>query len=238
MSVQDEYYLEKEGDDFFTRNFEGKEVDGLRDNKKTILDFIEKSKIKFDSVIEFGCNYGDLLDFYSRDKSIRAVGIEASSKAVKYGKERYSNGIELHHGTIGDNYISNNPENEGSFDLAIIDDVLSWVSRGTILQSLSNIDKAIKEGGYIFIRDFKPNKLTKNRNHHVDDSDVFNFKVVGGHYQILVSTGMYEVVSENVYYDKTIMSAGYKCDNPFNYRWSDVILQKKSIDYFDEVVKL
>ena len=67
---------------------------------------------------------------------------------------------------------------------------------------------------------------------------MFNFKVVGGHYQILVSTGMYEVVSENVYYDKTIMSAGYKCDNPFNYRWSDVILQKKSIDYFDEVVKL
>ncbi len=34
MTVQDEYYLEKEGDDFFTRNFEGRSIDGLRFNKK------------------------------------------------------------------------------------------------------------------------------------------------------------------------------------------------------------
>ncbi len=237
MKIQDEYYLNKEGDDFFSRNFEGKEVPKLRTNKVTILECIKNSKIEFDSVIEFGCNYGDLLNYFGEDMSKIAVGIEASNKAVEQGRKLYGNNIELHHGVIADNKISNDKKNDGLFDLAIVDDVFSWVSRSSILSSIANVDKSIKDGGFLFIRDFKPHNFTKTRNHHITDSDVFNFKVVGSHFQILLNTGMYEVVSENIYYDSS-MSLGYKCDNPFNFRWSDVILQKKFTGYFDEVVRM
>ena len=237
MSVQDEYYLNKEGDDFFTRNFEGKDVPVLRHNKISILECIDNAKIEFDSVIEFGCNYGDLLNYYSEKMSKVAVGVEASKKAVDHGTSLYGDNIELHHGVITDNAISNDRANNGRFDLAIVDDVFSWVSRETILDSIATVDRAIKDGGFLFIRDFKPHNFTKTRNHHIQDDEVFNFKVVGSHFQILLNTGMYEVVSENIYYDQT-MSAGYKCDNPFNFRWSDVVLQKRINGYFDEVVKL
>lgn len=237
MAIQDEYYLNKEGDDFFTRNFEGKDVPVLRHNKISILECIEKSKIEFESVIEFGCNYGDLLNYYASKMSKKSVGIEASKKAVEYGLSLYGDNIELYHGVITDNKISNDKSNNGKFDLAIVDDVFSWVARENILESISSVDRSIKDGGFIFIRDFKPHNFTKTRNHHIKDDEVFNFKVVGSHFQILLNTGMYEVVSENIYYDQT-MSAGYKCDNQFNFRWSDVILQKKVTGYFDEVTKL
>lgn len=237
MKIQDDYYLNKEGDDFFNRNFEGKEVPELRENKITILKVLDDSNIKYKNVIEFGCNYGDLLNFLYVHKDCNCVGVEASNKAINFGGELYGDNIQLHHGVIVDNPISNDKNNNEKFDLAIIDDVFSWVSRSSILASIANVDKAVKDGGYIFIRDFKPHKFTKNRNHHIKDSEVFNFKVVGSHLQIFLSTGMYEIVSENIYYDKS-MSAGYLCDNPFNYRWSDVILQKKSTEYFDDVTKL
>jgi len=237
MGNQDDYYLNKEGDDFFNRNFEGKEVPELRPNKVTILDFINKSNISFKDVIEFGCNYGDLLNYLSVNNDCACVGIEASNKAIQYGKDLYGENISLYHGVIADNIISNDSVNDGRFDLAIIDDVFGWVSRSSILASISNVDKAVKDGGFIFIRDFKPHKFTKNRNHHIKDSDVYNFKVLGSHLQIFLSTGMYEIVREEIYYDE-LMSGDYVCDNPFNYRWSDVVLQKKYTAYFDEVVKI
>jgi hypothetical protein len=237
MKIQDKYYLEKEGDDFFSRNFEGHDAPDLRENKKTILNCIENSKINFNSVIEFGCNYGDLLNYFSTVLEKKCVGIEASNKAVEYGRKLYSDAVEFHHGVIADNPVSNDTNKDSTFDLAIVDDVFSWVSRNSILASIANVDKSIKDGGFLFIRDFKPHTFTKTRNHHIVDSDVYNFKVVGSHLQILLNTGMYEIVSENIYYDNS-MSVGYECDNPFNYRWSDVILQKKSVDYFDEVTKI
>jgi len=237
MKIQDKYYLEKEGDDFFSRNFEGKDVPVLRHNKISILECIDSSNIEFNSIIEFGCNYGDLLNFFATKRSKTAVGIEASKKAVEHGLSLYDENIELYHGVISDNKISNDKNNDGKFDLAIVDDVFSWVSRESILQSISNVDRSIKDGGFLFIRDFKPHNFTKTRNHHVKDDDVYNFKVVGSHFQILLSTGMYEIISENIYYDKS-MSGNYLCDNQFNYRWSDVILQKKSTDFFDDVSKL
>jgi len=237
MKTQDDYYLKKEGDDFFDRNFEGKKVPDLRENKRTILDFILNANIEFNSVIEFGCNYGDLLNYLSTKKGCKCVGVEASKKAVDFGMSLYGDNIGLYHGIIGDNEISNDKSNNEKFDLAIVDDVFSWVSRESILDSISNVDRSIKDGGFIFIRDFKPHKFTKNRNHHITDSEVYNFKVIGSHLQIFLSTGMYEIVSESIYYDKSL-SVGYFCDNPFNYRWSDVILQKKYTGYFDDVTKL
>ncbi len=177
------------------------------------------------------------MNYFSSESGKHCVGVEASSKAIKYGEKLYIGSVEFHHGVIADNSVSNDPKNEGRFDLAIVDDVFSWVSRSTILQSISNVDKSIKDGGFLFIRDFKPHSFTKTRNHHIEDTEVFNYKVPGSHFQMLLATGMYEIVCEHTYYDKS-MSAGYKCDNPFNYRWSDVILQKKLAGYFDEVNQL
>ncbi len=237
LNNQDDYYLNREGDDFFTRNFEGKEVPHLRGNKQEILDFILESGVAFQRVLEFGCNYGDLLNHFASKMDKVVAGVEASAKAVEFGRSIYVDQVELEHGTIAENTIVERPESQEFYDLVIADDVLGWVSREQILQSITNMDRCLKEGGFLFLRDFRPNKFTKNRNHHINDAEVFNFKLPGSHASLFLATGMYEVVYERVYYDKTAMSTAYECDNPFNYRWGDLILQKKKLDYFDEVKK-
>ncbi len=237
-SIQDQCYLTVEGNAFFRRNFQGKEVPELRSNKVRIYELLKSSRIAFQRVLEYGCNYGDLLNYVvCHDEVGCAYGVEASSEAIACGNELYGESINLVHGTIANNEINNGAEFQAFFDLVIVDDVFGWVSRQTILQSVANIDDVIAEDGYLFIRDFYPDRYTKNANHHVGDGSVFNYKVPGSHAEIFMATGSYATVCQKVYYDDTAMSSNYQCDNPFNYRWIDTILQKKQTGFFSESFK-
>jgi len=238
-SKQDEYYLTTEGDNFFERMKKIANISSLRDNKVVIYSAIKESGINYESVLEYGCNYGDLLYQMISDKNAKkCIGIEASTQAVKFGSEKYGDAITLIKGTIANNEINSSSEYNGFFDLIMIDDVFGWVSRETILQSIANIDAVLKDGGFVFIRDFYPDKRVKNLNHHVSDESVYNYKVPGSHASIFGATGMFEVQWQKIYFDNTGMSTDYKCDNHFNYRWTDVILKKSTKDYFNESKKV
>ena len=235
-SDQDNYYRDKEGNDFFIRNYAEKDVPQLRKNKIAILEHLDTAGITYTNVLEFGCCYGDLLaELARRDGTEKTWGVEASRKAVEFGRELYSEaGFRIIQGTIANNELMDSAHKDG-FDLIIIDDVFGWVSRETILQSVANIDYLLRDGGFVFIRDFYPNKRVKNRNHHIEDALVYNFKVLGSHSRIFESTGTYVVDSSKIYMDNLGMSTDYKCDNPFNYRWADIILRKSVNGFFDEV---
>lgn len=238
-SHQDRYYLETEGDNFFHRNFSGKKLPELRDTKVTLLEHIQEARIQFERVLEYGCNYGDLLNYFKHyGLAIECVGIEASRAAVNFGKKRYADSLQIVHGTLADNPLNNNTSKQNYFDLVIVDDVFGWVSRETLLQSVTNIDSVLKDGGHLFIRDFLPDKRVKNSNHHVANGDVFNYKVPGSHAGIFLACGTYDVVWQKTYYDDTEMSVGYRSDNPFNYRWTDVVLKKSYRDNFQESQRL
>ena len=238
VSEQDNYYLQVEGDSFFERNFKNKDLPELRIGKQVILENIQKSKIEFNNVLEYGCCYADLLALFKTKYNKNVIGVEASAQAIEFCKTKYNNSFPVIHGTISDNDVNRNPEYNGYFDLVIIDDVFGWVSRVTLFQSLANIDSMVKDGGYIYIRDFYPDRRIKNRNHHVKDAEVFNFKVPGSHASLFLASGMYETVFQQTYYDDIGISTAYKCDNSFNYRWSDVILQKSFSAYFNESKKV
>ncbi len=235
-SKQDSYYMDTEGNDFFERNFKNRDLPQLRTSKQTIADNITQSGIEFESLLEFGCNYGDLLNHY-HSAGKKCLGIEASSDAIEFGLDKYQNTFPIEHGTICENTLSQNTDKVEKFDLILIDDVFGWVSRETILQSIANIDKLLNENGFIYIRDFLPNKRVKNKNHHVKDTDIYNFKVPASHAKIFLATGCYETYWQTNYYDNIGMSTDYKCDNKFNYRWTDIILQKSTTGYFDESMR-
>jgi len=238
-SDQDNYYRHKEGNDFFVRNHTKSDIPRLRKAKVSILEHLDNAGITPTNVIEFGCCYGDLLaELARREGTEKAWGVEASSKAVDFGRQLYNQTeFRIIHGTIADNELIEN-SNKNGFDLIIIDDVFGWVSRETILQSVTNIDYLLKDGGFVFIRDFYPNKRVKNRNHHIEDALVYNFKVVGSHSKLFESTGMYVVDSSKIFMDNLGISTDYKCDNPFNYRWADIILRKSLKGFFDEVKRI
>ena len=238
-SKQDEYYLNSEGDDFFKRNFANKEIPDLRLNKKVIYDEIKESGISYKRVLEFGGNYGDLLyNMRQNNDATECFNVEASKDAIEFGKKTFQDSVNFVHGTIANNDITNNEKFENYFDLIIIDDVLDWVSRETIFQSVTNIDNLLKDGGFVFIRDFYPDKNTKNQNHHVKDGFVYNFKVKNSHTGIFLASGIYQVEWQKIFFDKIGFSTSYKSDNLCNYRWTDVILRKSYSGFFSESKQL
>lgn len=238
-SKQDNYYLKTEGNDFFQRNFNKQETPELRPSKQVIYDEIIQSQIKFTRVLEYGGNYADLLYYLKKNNDIEeAVCIDASNEALDFGKKHYGDSLKFVHGTISNNEINDNPDFQNYFDLIIIDDVFGWVSRETILQSISNIDNVLANNGFLFIRDFYPDKRIKNQNHHVKEGFVYNFKVPNSHSSIFLASGIYEIEWQKIFFDNIGMSTGYESDNRFIYRWTDVILKKSHADYFNEIKQI
>ena len=240
-SKQDEYYLKKEGNSYFQRNISKTDTPEIRDSKKIIFDEIKESGISFNKVLEYGCNYGDLLYYMKNKNGVQeCIGVEASDEAIAFGEKLYSDSISFVNGTIANNKINDNPKFQNYFDLIIIDDVFGWVSRETLFQSMSNIDNTLKDGGFIFLRDFYSDKRTKNKNHHVSDESVFNYKLPESHASMLLASGIYEIEWQKIFYDKIgkVVNKPYKSDNPFNYRWADIILKKSYNEYFTESKKI
>jgi SAM-dependent methyltransferase len=233
-SAQDRHYLEVEGDAFFARNFADADPSILRPGKRRIAEAIEAAGVVPKRVLEFGCNYGDLLEHYAREHSAEAIGVEASGAAVAFGRKAYGDCIRLEHGTLADNAISADEAARASFDLVVVDDVLCWVSRETLLQSIANIDAAISDGGFLFLREFLPLANQRNRNHHVDPSqaDVYCYKPAAPHYKIFTATGTYEVIWQQVWMDRQDGWLKREGRDAFESRWSDVVLRKSYSDYF------
>ncbi len=235
-SEQDSYYLTREGDDFFRRNFGGKEPPRLRPAKVGIYEQIDALGIAGGAVLEYGCCYGDLLAVLAEQSPGRVcVGVEASLEAVTFGQARYGPRVQFHHGTIADNPLNRAAASARRFDLVVVDDVFGWVSRETLLQSIACIDQVLAEGGHLFIRDFSPIEKLKNRNHHVADVELFNYKIPGSHARLFETSGMYEIISQRIYVDRTEMSAGYQSAQQFGTRWADTVLRKSAGGYYQLV---
>ncbi len=233
-STQDDYYRSTEGDDFFDR-CKPDVIPPLRDNKTSVLRFVLDSRVEFKSVLEYGCQYGDLMNHFRTKMGVeRCVGVEASAKAIAFGKELYGDRIEWYHGTIADNSL-NAAEDQGPFDLVIVEDVFGWISRETLFASIANIDDMLGEGGYLFIRDFLPGFRTRNANHHVKNAKIYNHKVPGSHTLIFQQSGMYEIWNQRVFWeldDRWVREGRVTREKMFDPRWQDVLLRKSFSDYF------
>src|SRR4051812_39971578 len=106
-SQQDAEYLTGEGDNFFRRNFAGKDLPELRPAKTVIFGEIKAAGLRPGKVLEYGCNYGDLLaQLRKQGLAEECHGVEASGEAVAFGRSRYGNLISLAQGTIADNPLN------------------------------------------------------------------------------------------------------------------------------------
>lgn len=231
-SPQDRHYLKEEADAFFERNRERFDPGTLRPAKRRIAEQIEACGIRPRQVLEFGCNYGDLLQHYAAADA-QCHGVEPSGKAVEFGREHFGEQIELHQGTIADNPVSSDPARRGFHDLVIVDDVLCWVSRETLFQSLAHIDDALADGGHLFLREFFPLRNRRNRNHHVEEGEVFCYKPGGPHAAMFVASGMYAVVAQRVEMDSADAWADANAGDGFESRWMDTILRKSLHRYYE-----
>lgn len=228
-SSQDNFYLNKEADCFFDRWAKNKPKEFntpelLRDNKKSIYDTLyENINLSNLNVLEIGCFIGDLLFFLKKNHDCEVIGIEPSKKAVLHCLNNFN--IKLINSTFSRSVLfRNKSENYKKFDLIILDDVLSWIDRKLILGVISSIDWLIKDEGYIFIRDFVPNKNFAFSNHHHPDDKIFNFKQKNGHKEFFLLAGLYKTIFNNEFYSEKFQQL--KTMDKQAILWGDSILRK------------
>ena len=173
LAYQDLVYSEQEADDFYSRVFSTINIEngGIRPSKRLILDSIVcliGESLENSTILEIGCFIGDLLSEFKRHFSCEVVGIEPSSLACEFAKSKF--GLDIVNKIFSHtSYFGCSPERHQTFDLIVLDDVLSWMPRETILSSLASLDWLLKPGGHIYIRDFCPSMNFAYENHQVSE---------------------------------------------------------------------
>ncbi len=233
-SRQDRYYLEVEGDEFFDRNMKTVDAHRLRPHKARIVEQIAECGLQPKKILEYGCNYADLLHHYATAaEGAECFGVEVSAKALEFARESYGDEMKLYRGTIARNEINDDSRYRGYFDLVIIDDVFCWVSRETLYESIANIDDVLQDAGFLYIREFYPQANRRNVNHHVSDESIFCYKPAGPHHRVFTASGIYAVVWQKVTTDRADSWAREQGKDRFDSRWVDTILRKSLSEYFD-----
>jgi len=229
---QDFFYKIKEADKFYDRwiinnkhEYFSTTNKNLRKEKLNILNFLKsKINLKKKTILEIGCFVGDLLFFLKKNYNCNVFGIDASKKACNFSKKYFNLKIE-NKIFIESQYFKIKKKNFEKFDIIICDDVLSWMSRKNIIQTLSSIDYILKENGYIFFKDYLVKKNFCFKNHHYPKEKIYSFKQEGGHKKIFLWSGRYKLIFEKILVSEEFQKVKIK-DKKAN-TWSYSIIRKK-----------
>lgn len=189
--VQDDKFLNGEGDAWFSRN-ESLLVTSDYIDTDVPLYFLDKYSLHPRSVLEIGCSNGWRLAEIMKRRSCRALGVESSEKAIIDGRQRYP-GVEFKRA------LAHSLGEVGAHDLVIVNYILHWVSREKLLASVTEIDRGVAEKGYLVIGDFLPDSPSMNSYSHLAEGEVFTYKL--DYAGIFLATGMYNLVARLTYFE-------------------------------------
>jgi len=172
---QNEIFSNSEGDAWFKRN---------QDNITSINSVFQSTDINYavdvltpfseriHRILEIGCSNGIKLETLCLQLNAIGVGIDPSSLAVQKGNEREKKAdITLLVGT-GEKLPPLCADQ--SFDFVYFGFCLYLFDRNTLLQSLAEVDRVLKPGGFLMITDFDPGFKCKKPYKHFED--VFSYK--------------------------------------------------------------
>lgn len=133
------------------------------------------------SVLEVGASNGWRLARIYEKYQCRVVAVEPSKKAVEEGKRAFPF-IEFYNLTVEEASF------EEDFDVVIVNSVLHWIDRKNLFQAIANINRALKEGGYLLIGDFQLPAFIKNPYHHTQE-ELYTYKQA--YKELFISSGLY-----------------------------------------------
>lgn len=171
--AQDGIFFESEGNAWFRRNRTTIEAigEGRSNDYPSHAVSLLNSQSPLGSILELGCSKGSRLAFLQKalEKGKRYVGVDAGREAIEEGRRDYP-GLELHHGLLSEVPL------KGEFDCVIVNFVLHWVDRTLLARAIAEIDRLVKDGGYLVLGDFSPDYPQRRRYHHLEDAEVYTFK--------------------------------------------------------------
>jgi ubiquinone/menaquinone biosynthesis C-methylase UbiE len=178
---QKNIYLNTEGNSWFKRNLN---CDSR--NYEYINSFIPLIKDK-DKILEIGSSDGTKLDYLSRkipSLNLSLFGIDPSYESINFGSDLYPN-LNLKQGTSDQIEFDNQ-----YFDVVILGFCLYLVDRELMFKTISEVDRTLKQGGYVVITDFEtPFPVKRKYEHHEGlfsyKNNYSNFFLGGGHYSLV-----------------------------------------------------
>lgn len=206
-----------EADVWFARNAGDLTPEARHNNKDLVGELIRKNHLNPKRVLDVGAGNGWRIEAMRRARP-RAmyVGVEPSLAAVSAGRKQFPK-IELKRGVA-----AKLPVADASFDLVLAVFMFHWVARDTLLQSITEIDRALVDGGYLIISDFLPKKSRKNAYSH--RPGVFTWKTDYG--ALFEATGNYILV-ERLYTYTAGMPANASARVKDDYRAASTLYKKK-----------
>jgi len=182
--LQDRVFSDSEGDRWFERN---RRVLNTFDASADLpLKLIRLYGLTPERVLEIGAANGFRLAAIHQCTGAEAVAVEPSAQAVLNGKASFPF-ITFIRGTA-----SAVPLRE-SFDLVIVNFVFHWIDRQSLLRAVAEVDRLVRDGGYLLIGDFYPANQLQVRYHHLEREEVYTYKQ--NYAATFLASGLYHPVS-------------------------------------------
>lgn len=182
--TQDEIFAASEADRWFERNRVALHAHEVA--RDLPLRLLELYGVRPTRALEVGGANGyrvaGLLDRGTTEASV----VELSTAAIEDGKSRYPR-VSFHQG------VAHALPLTSQFELVIVNYVLHWVDRSSLLRVVAELDRVLAPDGHLLIGDFSPHGPRRVPYHHLPDRDVYTFKQdYGG---IFTSSGLYQLVA-------------------------------------------
>ena len=183
-----EFFLNGEGDAWFTRNPSDGRNNFIHRISVDLLKSTMGSSISVEKVLEVGCSDGRLLELIIRELSCKlGVGIDPSKKAIASAKEKFIANAEFIEGSA-----DRIPSGDYEFDLAVAGFFFYVVDRDLYFRVVAELDRVIKPGGFLLIIDFDSSVPRTTR--YREEKDIYSYR--NRNAEIFLSNGHYTLVSK------------------------------------------
>lgn len=211
-------FLEYEGDNYFQRNRDvlanciGKDVLFYSD----FINNLDEAHSNF-KIVEIGAANGRNLNYFKNNNNLEVSGIEPSTDAVNDGNKRLFGGNSVLIKGTSDSL----PYDDESVDIVMFGFSLFWVDRKYLFRSISEADRVLKGGGYLFITDFDTPLPYKRINIH--NANAYTYKM--NYANLFLSNPQYYLIEK-----KNYSHTSNSFDSNIQERVSAQILYKDFVD--------
>jgi SAM-dependent methyltransferase len=182
--LQDDVFTSFEGDRWFARNRTAlNEFNAAADLPLKLMDLYDLCP---ERVAEIGAANGFRLAAIRARTGAAVVAVEPSAEAVRAGKRSFPS-VGFVRGTATSVPL------RGSFDLVIVNFVFHWIDRAGLLAAVAEVDRLVREEGYLLIGDFQPSNLLRVRYHHLSGDQLFTYKQ--NYAATFLASGLYHPVA-------------------------------------------
>ena len=220
---QDEVFSALEGDNYFARNKMA--LEGFDPEQDLPLRLMNLYGLRPRSAVEIGAANGCRLAAIAERYGARVIGVDPSANAIENGRKRFPQ-VEFVQATAAKVPLEN------VFDLVIVNFVLHWIDRSTLMRSVAEIDRLVADGGFLLLGDFAPDKLVRVPYHHLAQNQVYTYKQ--DYSAVFVASGLYHIVAtlKSSHGSSTLSAAVSE-----NERTSVWLLQKQLQEHYAESVR-